>query len=86
MNTLSFKIDGMGCGSCVQKVRSALKSLPGVTVGEVKVGSATVTVNNPTASAQNVADALARVGFNASPVEQSASEQPNTKPSGHGCH
>ena len=86
MNTVSFSIDGMGCGSCVQKVRTALGSVPGVTVGLVKVGSATVTLDGSIASARNVADALARIGFTATPTEQPASEQSVSQSSRHGCH
>ena len=86
MNTLSFNIDGMGCGSCVQKVRTALGSIRGVTVGSVKVGSATVTLDDSTASARNVADALARIGFTATPIEQPSSEQSASRSSRHGCH
>ncbi len=49
MNVREFKVDGMGCGHCVDAVTKALKKLP--EVNEVKVDlenqSVTVTYQGP---------------------------------------
>jgi copper chaperone len=37
---LTFQIDGMHCGSCVQRVTRALHQVPGTQVNEVRVGAA----------------------------------------------
>ncbi len=49
MAEITLKIDGMHCGSCVKRVSQALAAVPGVTVGEVRVGAARFTA--PTESA-----------------------------------
>ncbi len=45
MSTLDLKIDGMTCGHCVAAVKRALEAVPGVTVSEVAIGSASVNVD-----------------------------------------
>ncbi len=40
--TTTIKIAGMSCGHCVMSVKSALKSVPGITSMDVKVGEAVV--------------------------------------------
>ena len=42
MKELSFQIDGMHCGSCVQRVTRVLSQVPGTQVDEVRVGAARV--------------------------------------------
>jgi copper chaperone len=37
---LTFQIDGMHCGACVQRVTRALNQVPGTQVAEVRVGAA----------------------------------------------
>jgi copper chaperone len=39
---LTFQIDGMHCGACVQRVTRALHQVPGTQVNEVRVGAARV--------------------------------------------
>ena len=63
MNTLQLSIDGMRCGGCVRRVSSVLGALPGVTVQNVVVGSAVVTVDPGLATAESVVAALARAGY-----------------------
>ena len=41
MKTLTMSIEGMSCGGCVSKVRKALTEIPGVTMEDGNVGSAT---------------------------------------------
>jgi copper chaperone len=53
MHSLTIPIAGMSCGGCVNSVRNALSTIPGVADAQVKVGEATVkydpTITNPEA-------------------------------------
>jgi copper chaperone CopZ len=42
MPTTKLSIEGMSCGHCVSAVKQALESVPGVSVKDVRVGSATI--------------------------------------------
>jgi len=46
MERITLSIEGMSCGHCVAAVREALAELPGVAVEEVRVGAATVRVDD----------------------------------------
>lgn len=63
MQRLNLEIDGMGCGACVRKVTSALGSVSGVRIEEVKFGQATVCIDPQATSAQNVLAALQKAGY-----------------------
>lgn len=43
METRAIEITGMTCGHCVMAVKNCLAQIPGVSVQDVRVGSATVT-------------------------------------------
>ncbi|HUX83888.1 MAG TPA: heavy-metal-associated domain-containing protein [Chitinophagaceae bacterium] len=60
MMTKTYKISGMGCDHCVEKVGKALKSLPQISDAQVslKKGEATLTLNGP------VEDSLIRHALN----------------------
>jgi copper chaperone CopZ len=49
MQPMTLTIEGMSCGHCVASVRQALAAVPGVTVQDVRVGSATLGVAAPDA-------------------------------------
>lgn len=70
MTTLELKIDGMTCGHCVAAVQRALEAVPGVTVCEVAIGSATVQVDEqavPTDQAvAAITSAVAEEGYSVS--------------------
>ena len=40
MRELTLRIENMHCGACVRRVTQALERIPGVRVGEVRVGAA----------------------------------------------
>jgi len=42
MREINLRIGNMHCGSCVKRVSQALERVPGVQVGEVRVGAARV--------------------------------------------
>ena len=63
MTKLAMKISGMSCGHCVQAVRRALESVPGVSVNDVGIGTASVTFDESTATAQQVQEAVEDEGY-----------------------
>ena len=63
MTKLAMKITGMSCGHCVQAVRRALESVPGVSVNEVTIGAADVTFDESTTSAEQVTQAVEDEGY-----------------------
>lgn len=63
MEQAKLKIDGMSCGHCVASVTSALKSVDGVTVENVAVGSASLEYNPATTDIEKIRDAVAGAGF-----------------------
>jgi copper chaperone CopZ len=67
-NALTLAIDGMHCGACVKRVRTALEKVPGVAVGVVAIGTATVSLEGATEA--DVVSALAKAGY---PAKTSAS-------------
>ena len=56
---MKLKIDGMHCGACVRRVIMTLEKTPGVTVGKVDIGSATIETTDP----EPVLAALKKVGY-----------------------
>ena len=63
MTKLAMKISGMSCGHCVQAVRRALESVPGVSVDDVKIGTADVTFDESTVTAEQVQQAVEDEGY-----------------------
>lgn len=63
MEQAKLKIDGMSCGHCVASVTSALKSVDGVTVENVAVGSASLEYNPATTDMEKIRGAVAGAGF-----------------------
>jgi len=64
-NTLKLSIEGMHCGACVRRVTNALQAVPGVEVGSVEVGTATITFNPNAATPEQIAGAVNGIGFTA---------------------
>lgn len=63
----TLDITGMSCGHCVARVRKTLEAQPGLEVHDVQVGSADITLPEPSMLDAIVA-ALDDVGFPARPV------------------
>ncbi|MCC7070989.1 MAG: heavy-metal-associated domain-containing protein [Deltaproteobacteria bacterium] len=61
----TLTIEGMHCGNCVRRVKTALEAVDGVTVGAVEVGRATGSLDPEETTTQALADAVTRVGFKA---------------------
>ncbi len=62
MDTTTITISGMSCGHCETAVRKALAGVAGVTVHDVKIGAATITVETPATLAAAEA-AIADAGY-----------------------
>jgi copper chaperone CopZ len=67
MSELVMRIEGMSCDHCVRRVTKALEGTPGVTVKNVKVGSATVDHDGTQASVDAIVQSLDRAGYDAKP-------------------
>ena len=63
---VKLDVSGMSCGHCVHAVREALATVPGVTVENVQIGSATVALEENKATLGNLIDAVADAGYEAS--------------------
>lgn len=66
MKELKLEVTGMSCGHCVKAVRDALTAVPGVTVHDVTVGSATVLLDEKAATVGDLVDAVYSAGYEAS--------------------
>ncbi len=63
MNELALEISGMSCGHCVGAVKKALAAVPGVTVEQVAIGSATVLFDAQVVDVARIAAAVDEAGF-----------------------
>lgn len=63
MERISISIGGMSCGGCVNNVRKALATIPGVEVHQVKVGSATVAYDPAVVTPEAIREAVTRAGY-----------------------
>lgn len=64
MSTVNLQIDGMSCGHCVARVTKTLAKVNGITVEQVDIGSARLSVADPSAQAAALA-ALHDAGYEA---------------------
>lgn len=67
MASLDLRISNMHCDNCVRHVKEALQRLPGVSVQDVTVGSATLQYDEQQASPERIATALQEAGYPAEP-------------------
>ncbi len=63
MTKRTIEIGGMTCGHCVGRVSAALKAVPGITVEQVKVGSATVAFDEATTDESLIVQAIEQAGY-----------------------
>lgn len=65
MTTVQLQIDGMSCGHCVHAIRTALSELAGVQAAEVKIGAATVQIDESLVGMTQLLEAVADAGYDA---------------------
>jgi copper chaperone len=63
MDRMTMKIEGMSCGHCVGAVTGALKSVEGVSVERVEIGSATLAYDPAATSADRIVQAIEDEGY-----------------------
>lgn len=63
MDKLTLQITGMTCGHCVAGVTRALKGVPGVTVDQVAIGSASVAYDATATTPTDIAKAVEEEGY-----------------------
>ncbi len=63
MQEKTILLDGMRCGHCVAGVRKALGSLDAVMVKDVKVGSATLELDETRVTSDQISAAVGNAGY-----------------------
>jgi copper chaperone len=63
MDKLTMQITGMTCGHCVAGVTRALKGVPGVTVDQVVLGTASVEYDSTATTPASIARAVEEEGY-----------------------
>jgi copper chaperone CopZ len=63
-----LNVSGMSCDGCVRHVRKALEKLPGVETKNVAIGSAEVAYDPAKVKAEDIAEALRKAGYPATPA------------------
>lgn len=63
-----FKVTGMTCGHCVRAVTDAVRSVDPSAAVAVDLDAGRLTVQNGTASASHIAEAVAAEGYTAEPI------------------
>ena len=65
MERVTLEVQGMSCGHCVRSVDEALKSVEGVQVEQVTIGSAIVSFDPEKVTMGTLIDAVADAGYDA---------------------
>jgi copper chaperone len=68
MTPLTLSITGMSCGHCLNAVNQALGKLPGVKLGSVQMGRATLEFDPATVTPEKIAGAVSEAGYQATVV------------------
>lgn len=76
MQPLTVQIDGMTCGHCVEEITETLKTLNGVHVHSVRVGSATVSFDPRKISREGIVKAIEALDYK---ITQEHSRESETK-------
>lgn len=66
MEHAKLTIEGMSCAHCVRAVESALEGLPGVSVDEVEVGSASISYDPGQGALEQAERAIEEEGYRVS--------------------
>ncbi len=68
MEKVTLKVDGMSCGHCVKAVEKALRSVDGVSLEQLAIGSATVSFDPTRTTLGALIDAVSDAGYEAHEV------------------
>ena len=71
MKTNHLYLEGMGCAACAHTIEKVVKNIPGVATCQVNFGAqqATVVYNPRQTSLENIQQAVAKAGYQATPLE-----------------
>jgi copper chaperone CopZ len=70
MSTVTLHIEGMSCSHCLNAVNKALSAVPGAQIESVQIGRAVVATAAEGPSAQELASAVTRAGYPATPAAE----------------
>jgi copper chaperone len=65
MTSLTLHVSGMSCGHCLNAVRQALESVPGVHLQSVRIGRADLAFDESLASRDVIVAAVTNAGYSA---------------------
>jgi copper chaperone len=65
MERVNLTIEGMTCEHCVRAVRGRLEKTPGVTLDDVRIGSARLQYDPAATNLDNIENAIADEGYTA---------------------
>ena len=68
MSTVTLHIEGMSCSHCLNAVNKALGAVPGAQIESVQIGRAVITTVPEGPSALDLASAVTRAGYPATPA------------------
>ena len=68
MTSMTLHISGMSCGQCLNAVRNALSSAPGVQLRSVQMGRAEVEYDPAVTTPDRIRDVVADAGYDAVPA------------------
>jgi copper chaperone len=65
MKDLTLHIEGMSCGHCLNAVNRALRDVPGVEIGSVKIGRAELRYDEHAVAPAQIEAAVTNAGYRA---------------------
>jgi copper chaperone len=71
MKNQHIEIGGMTCGHCVMNVRKELNKIAGISVKEVKIGSADIEFDDLKVSYQQIHEAIEAAGYTIDNIRES---------------
>jgi P-type Cu+ transporter len=76
-NSVTLRLHGMSCAACAKGIEAALRSVPGVSQGDVNFATEQVVVlyDPPTTSLQHIQAAVDEAGYAAYPLEDPLADQ-----------
>jgi copper chaperone len=72
MTAMTLHISGMTCGHCLNAVKNALSTAPGVQLRSVQMGRAEVDYDPAVTTPEQIKDAVADAGYDATPAPANA--------------
>jgi copper ion binding protein len=86
-NKVAFNVKGMSCGGCVNSIESTTRALVGVSSSHVdfSTGKAMIEYDDTKTTSAAIQKAIKNIGYEATPTNQTMTDQPSNQPSRKGC-